>query len=178
MGESCPDSSNVSTIVSCRYDPELVCNVLAFLGNVDCAAENLLCERMGVRGVPTLIFFNDGKMYKYKGAREYNDIMKFGAGDFRDSTDVLALPPPITGGVVHAAKYTMYKLIKDVHAVIRFNVWVVAFIFFVGFAMGSMVAMIFSMATFKEVPIETNISEQPVSQQGEAEKSSEDKKLD
>ena len=105
---------------------------------------------MGVRGVPTLIFFKDGKMYRYKGPREYNDIMKFGAGDFVEAKDISDIPAPLAGGVVHAAKYTMYKLIKDVHAVIRFNVWVVAFIFFVGFAMGSMVAMIFAMATFKD----------------------------
>lgn len=131
-----------------------------------------------MRGVPTLIFFKDGKMYKYKGPREYNDIMKFGAGDFVEAKEVQDLPPPLVGGVVHAAKYTMYKLIKDVHAVIRFNVWVVAFIFFVGFAMGSMVAMIFAMSTFKD-PISTDLDSPPSpSYREEPEKSTSDKKSD
>ncbi len=142
---------------------------------MDCSSESLLCERVGVRGVPTLMFFHDGKMYKYKGPREYNDIMKFGAGDYRDSADFAPLPAPLAGGVVHAAKYTLYKLIKDVHAVIRFNVWVVCFIFFVGFAMGSMVAMIFAMATFKDSPEDATFS-RPTQQEPEkplAEKKSE-----
>jgi hypothetical protein len=111
-------------------------------------------------------------MYKYKGAREYNDIMKFGAGDYVEAKEVLDIPAPLAGGVVHAAKYTLYKLIKDVHAVIRFNVWVVGFIFFVGFAMGSMVAMIFAMSTLKE----PNITEEETAQ--EPEKSTADKKSD
>ena len=153
----------------------LSCEIVA---SVDCSAESLLCERVGVRGVPTLIFFKDGKMYKYKGPREYNDIMKFGAGDFVDSKEVLDLPPPLAGGIVHAAKYTMYKLIKDVHAVIRFNVWVVAFIFFVGFAMGSMVAMIFAMSTFKDpIPSEVDVPQSPSTRE-QPEKSSQEKKSD
>ena len=112
-------------------------------------------------------------MYKYKGPREYNDIMKFGAGDYRDSSEFATIPAPMAGGVVHAAKYTLYKLIKDVHAVSRFNVWVVCFIFLVGFAMGSMVTMVFAMTTFKDEDVPQLAPNQEEPEKPLAEKKSE-----
>jgi len=120
------------------------------VGGVDCSSESMLCERFGIRGIPSLIYFSEGKMYRYTGQREYNDIMKFGAGDYRQAKEVAEIPAPIGENIITATKYTFQKLVKDLQAIIRFNVFVVMLIFALGFVVGSMVAMIFVMATMKE----------------------------
>jgi hypothetical protein len=139
----------------------------------------MICERFGIRGVPTFVYFNTGKMYRYTGPREYADMMKFGAGDYRESKEVADIPPPIGENIITATAYTFQKLVKDLQAIIRFNVYVVMFIFTVGFIVGSMVAMVFAMATLKE-PLSEDIAsgEEPENREVPVEKPLEDKKSD
>jgi hypothetical protein len=150
------------------------------VGNVDCSSESLLCERFGVRGVPTFIYFNDGKMYRYTGQREYSDMMKFGAGDYRKSKEVADIPPPIGDNIITATAFTFQKLIKDLQAMIRFNIYVVLMIFTVGFIVGSMVAMIFAMLTLKgpAFPPEGSHQEESENREIPCEKPATEKKSD
>lgn len=110
------------------------------VADVDCTAESTLCDRVGVRNVPTLIYFNEGRMYKYMGPREYNDIMKFGAGDYKLATDSIEIPS--RGGIVETTRYTMVKFVKDLHAILRFNYWAAVVIFIMGFFLGSLITFV------------------------------------
>jgi thiol-disulfide isomerase/thioredoxin len=116
------------------------------VGDVDCTSETILCERFGIRGVPSLIFFNDGRMYKYAGKREYNDIMKFGAGDFKDALESAEIPPMGGSGIAGQTAYTVYKFVKDIMAMIRFNFWAVLFFVLLGAVMGSLVTFAIMLA--------------------------------
>ena len=115
--------------------------------DVDCSRESVLCDRVGVRGVPTLIFFADGKMYKYQGPREYNDIMKFGAGDYKLSTESYEIPA--RGGLIVTAQYSLVKFVKDLHAIIRFNYWAAIVIFMLGLMSGSLITFVLVMLTIR-----------------------------
>jgi thiol-disulfide isomerase/thioredoxin len=107
------------------------------VGEVDCTQESFLCERFGIRGVPSLIYFRDGMMYKFSGAREYNEIMKFGAGDYKKAAESTEIPPAGGSGVVGQAVYTLQKFVKDLIAILRFNYWAALLIFATGFMTGS-----------------------------------------
>lgn len=113
------------------------------VGDVDCSVESSLCDRFGVRGVPTLIYFNEGRMYKFLGSREYNDIMKFGAGDYKQSAESHEIP--VRGGLIESTRYTLVKFIKDLHAILRFNYWAAVIIFIFGFMSGSLVTFAISI---------------------------------
>lgn len=149
------------------------------VGDVDCTKESFLCERFGVRGVPTLIYFREGKMYKYNGAREYNDIMKFGAGDFKKAAEVAEIPPPGGSGVVGQVAYTLHKFVKDLIAIVRFNYWAVILIFLTGFMAGSVVVftvMLFALSRGQRRAAEEEAEE--ASEQTDAPKSAQEKKSD
>jgi len=47
------------------------------VAKVDCTAETAICTKMGVRGYPTVKFFNGGKKFDYQGARTIEDFTKF-----------------------------------------------------------------------------------------------------
>ena len=108
-------------------------------GDVNCAESQSLCERFGIRGVPSLIFFKEGKMYKFSGNREYNDIMKFGGGDYKKSIESADVPSAGGSGVLGKASYSFLKFLKDLHAILRFNQWAVFAIFLLGFLVGGVV---------------------------------------
>ena len=123
-----------------------------FVGAVDCSSETLLCDRFSIRGVPSLIFFSEGKMYKFSGKREYNDIMKFGAGDYKLSSESADIP--IMGGssVMGQTAYTIYKFMKDIIAMVRFNYWAVIFFIVLGAIVGSLVTFTIMIANLtKEI---------------------------
>lgn len=111
------------------------------VGDVDCSVETFLCERFGIRGVPSLILFEGGKMYKFAGQREYNDLMKFGAGEYKKALESADIPAPGGVGLLGQTSYTLQKFIKDVVAILRFNQWAALFLVIIG-------ALIGSVATF------------------------------
>jgi len=47
------------------------------VAKVDCTVETATCTNLGVRGYPTVKFFNDGKKFDYQGARTVEDFTKF-----------------------------------------------------------------------------------------------------
>jgi len=47
------------------------------VAKVDCTVEKETCNSMGVRGYPTVKFFNNGKKFDYQGARTVEDFTKF-----------------------------------------------------------------------------------------------------
>ena len=152
------------------------------VGDVDCTVETQLCDRFGIRGVPSLIYFRDGRMYKYSGIREYHDFLKFGAGDYQLSQDSSEIPPAHSRGIAEAAKYTLAKFVKDLHAILRFNIWVALFIFAIGFVGGVLLTFLVMVATMrpdsyageKLIDLASSVPQS----QTEAEKSSEAKKDD
>ncbi len=52
------------------------------VANVDCTAHGDLCKKFEVKGYPTLLHFNGGKYYKFKGARDLETLAKFAVGGF------------------------------------------------------------------------------------------------
>ena len=128
------------------------------VGNVDCTSQSDLCNRFNVRGVPTLIFFKDGKMFKYNGNREYNDLMKFGLGDYKqaESYDITS---GMAGGLITQASYTFMRFLKDMHAIMRFNQWAVLIIFILGFLSGGVVGFMLTLLLSKQ-------SKSPVARRG------------
>lgn len=116
------------------------------VADVDCTSETLLCERFGIRGVPTLLFFKDGMMYKFAGRREYNDIMKFGAGDFVNAKESAEIPAPGGYGVVSQARYTVLKFLKDLVAIVQFNLWAVLFMVGTGFLSGCLITFTYMVS--------------------------------
>lgn len=114
------------------------------VGQVDCASESDLCNRFSIKGVPTLIFFKEGKMYKYGGNREYNDLMKFGNGDYKDA-EMADLPEGPSQDFISHASYTLMRFLKDMHAIIRFNQWAVVVIFVVSVTCGALITFMMMM---------------------------------
>lgn len=39
------------------------------VAKVDCTVHRRVCSRFGVNGYPTLVFVNEGQVYRYKGGR-------------------------------------------------------------------------------------------------------------
>jgi thiol-disulfide isomerase/thioredoxin len=120
-------------------------NSAFIVADVDCAAHSDLCNRFGVRGVPTMIFFKDGKMYKYQGAREYNDLVKFASGEFKKSSEVADIPPAGPSDIVGAASFSFYKLLSDLGAMFRFNRFAVMVLILLGFLVGSSTTFIVAL---------------------------------
>ena len=62
------------------------------IGNVDCTADanSALCEKNGVRGYPTVKYFQagDGEGKPYEGGRDYDSLLEF--------TKVWVQPAPTT----------------------------------------------------------------------------------
>jgi thiol-disulfide isomerase/thioredoxin len=108
-----------------------------FVGDVDCSSETYLCERFGIRGVPSLIFFEGGRMYKFAGQREYNDLMKFGAGEYKNALESAEIPSAGGSGILGQTAYTLQKFLKDVIAIMRFNHWAALLFVVLGALVGS-----------------------------------------
>eukprot|EP01147_Barroeca_monosierra_P009302 gene9302-1570_t len=56
------------------------------VAKVDCTQNRQTCERFGVRGYPTLLFFHEGKVYKYKGNRDVTSLSAFALGGWEEET--------------------------------------------------------------------------------------------
>ena len=96
-------------------------------------------------------------MYKYQGPREYNEVMKFGGGDYQSANESADIPSEVPTGVVGAASYTFYKFVKDLHAILKFNQWAVVMIFAMGFLTGSMITFLVALSAMKPEPVEVPI---------------------
>jgi protein disulfide-isomerase-like protein len=146
------------------------------VANVDCSTQSDLCNRFDIRGVPSLIFFKDGKMYKYSGNREYNDLMKFGFGDYKQA-ESFDISNGMTGSFVSQVSYTFMRFLKDVHAILRFNQWVVFIIFILGFLSGGVVGFMISLLITKSPqrivhPVTIAENEETIQEKSQSEKKS------
>lgn len=63
------------------------------VAKVDVTENRALGQRFGITGFPTLLFFRQGKVYKYKGMRTVEALEAFANGGYRD-TDPKDVPPP------------------------------------------------------------------------------------
>ena len=57
------------------------------VGKVDCTDEDNfeLCVQFGVKGYPTLILLSQDRYYKYKGPRDYEPLLEFATGGYKNS---------------------------------------------------------------------------------------------
>lgn len=71
--------------------------------------DTLQGKRFGVRGYPTLLFFHQGQVFKYSGARNVEELARFARGGYKKETGELVPAPPSLLNLVldHA------KLIQD-----------------------------------------------------------------
>jgi len=54
------------------------------VAKVDCTTESTVCQKLGVRGYPTIKLFVDGEPIDYKGARAIPDFLKFVADNAKN----------------------------------------------------------------------------------------------
>jgi len=105
------------------------------------------------------------------GPREYNDIMKFGAGDYKLSgVESHEIPP--RGGLVETTRYTLVKFIKDLHAILRFNYWAALVIFITGLLSGSVISFAVILFATRVEPTLTPVEEVSMGEKNAAEKKS------
>jgi len=57
----------------------------SLIADVDCTAEGgkALCETMGVRGFPTIMWGDAANLEKYEGGRSYEDLKKFAKANLK-----------------------------------------------------------------------------------------------
>lgn len=55
------------------------------VAEVDCTTNQVTCTRFEIGGYPTLLFFKDGKYYKYSGPRTVEDMAKFATVSYADT---------------------------------------------------------------------------------------------
>ncbi|GAB5373452.1 hypothetical protein AAMO2058_001752800 [Amorphochlora amoebiformis] len=67
------------------------------VAKVDVTANQVLGQRFDIEGFPTLLFFHNGKMYKYKGKRSLDALEKFALGGYNrvEGKDVPKAPSVI-----------------------------------------------------------------------------------
>lgn len=63
---------------------------------VDCSDSEWVCTRFAINSYPSFIMFARGKMYKYTGSRSTEDFIKFISGEYINSAEAVAVPPPLT----------------------------------------------------------------------------------
>lgn len=56
------------------------------MATVDTEESKDLADRFQVNEVPTLIFFNKGKMYEYDGALDLDSLKAFALGGYKDES--------------------------------------------------------------------------------------------
>eukprot|EP00306_Pavlova_sp_CCMP459_P012658 CAMPEP_0185192376 /NCGR_PEP_ID=MMETSP1140-20130426/18238_1 /TAXON_ID=298111 /ORGANISM="Pavlova sp., Strain CCMP459" /LENGTH=328 /DNA_ID=CAMNT_0027759121 /DNA_START=39 /DNA_END=1023 /DNA_ORIENTATION=+ len=107
------------------------------VGKVDVTQSRGLGDRFKVRGFPTLIYFADGQMYKYKGARTVDDFETFLRGAYKDA-EAGALPPmpSLKERLVSAFTELMQSVLKLFQANLPGALLMVALAFTAGGAVG------------------------------------------
>lgn len=73
--------------------------------------ENLdLADRFGILSQPTLVFFADRKMYKYRGLKTLEAMKQFVEGGYKES---VALPVPVPPSFLDLAQKRIERFIDD-----------------------------------------------------------------
>ena len=88
------------------------------VGSVDCTqAENkVLCSTYEIGGYPTLIYFNDGKYYEYRGARSLEKLEDFAMNEgYLKATQSDVFPQKLEGMVYYMKQFKKF-LRELVHA--------------------------------------------------------------
>lgn len=104
------------------------------VARVDATASTELGRRFGVRGFPTLLFFHQGRMIRYKGSRALNDLVQFASGGWKvklmGSEEVPPAPSLLAGLLsdAHAAAAALFA---------NFGLWAVLTLIVVGFVAGT-----------------------------------------
>lgn len=62
-------------------------------------------KRFGIRGFPTLLFFHQGHVYKYAGARNVEELASFARSGYKAATsEPVPAPPSLVNFVLDHAK--------------------------------------------------------------------------
>jgi len=81
------------------------------IGNVDVTQNRGLGSRFNVRGFPTLVFFHEGKMYKFKGTRSVEAFEAFVGGAYANDTGDSVPQPMGTFGQIKEAFKELFQAI-------------------------------------------------------------------
>eukprot|EP00127_Corallochytrium_limacisporum_P005752 Clim_evm131s210 gene=Clim_evmTU131s210 len=108
------------------------------VAKVDCDANTATRNRFGIRGFPTLYMIDNGKMYKYQGARTKEALSAFAKGGYEK-----AASEEVPGGlgVVGKGEAFVEGWIRNVSNLIKQDPWGVIVIFGVGALFGVMTSL-------------------------------------
>ncbi|TYZ60643.1 hypothetical protein PybrP1_004901 [[Pythium] brassicae (nom. inval.)] len=77
----------------------------ANVAKVDVTENSELGKRFGIRGFPTLLFFHQGQVFKYAGARNVEELASFARGGYKSGTgEPVPAPPSLVNFVLDHAK--------------------------------------------------------------------------
>ena len=67
------------------------------MGKVDCTNEDNyeLCIQFNVKGYPTLILLNQDRFYKHRGPREYQSLLEFARGGYKEAETQGQIPEKV-----------------------------------------------------------------------------------
>ncbi|CDJ43169.1 thioredoxin, putative [Eimeria tenella] len=65
------------------------------VAHLDATTNQQTARRFGIRGFPTLLYFKDGQMYNYSGARTVDDLYTFATGGWKQTTGK-PIPPVVS----------------------------------------------------------------------------------
>mmetsp|Transcript_47909 Transcript_47909/g.35120 ORF Transcript_47909/g.35120 Transcript_47909/m.35120 type:complete len:90 (+) Transcript_47909:185-454(+) len=68
------------------------------VGKVDCTSSRgkPVCDAVGVKGYPTLVFFENGKGHRYNGQRTMQGFVEFGLQKGWEKEESFEVPPKIS----------------------------------------------------------------------------------
>eukprot|EP00923_Selenidium_pygospionis_P000952 GHVN01001463.1.p3 GENE.GHVN01001463.1~~GHVN01001463.1.p3 ORF type:complete len:222 (-),score=25.91 GHVN01001463.1:5794-6459(-) len=85
------------------------------VAHVDCTKERGLAQRFAIKSYPTLLFFHNGKMYKYTGERSFDSLVAFAKHGYHDQEGT---PVPQPESPVAKVKREVKKTASDISKIV------------------------------------------------------------
>ena len=110
------------------------------MGEIDCQAEQKACQHWGVKGVPSFMLIRDGKVYKFKGARELSALESFAEGGWQGAEELVISENMKQAGNTSwtaIAMEALTELLQQLSAIFKFSPFASLTIFMLGFFGGA-----------------------------------------
>ncbi|KMS93292.1 hypothetical protein BVRB_032950, partial [Beta vulgaris subsp. vulgaris] len=72
-----------------------------------------VCKRFAIKDFPTFLFFQQGLMYEYMGARTVADFERFIDGGYKDATGILIPNPPSISNTIQDGLKALSLHLRD-----------------------------------------------------------------
>jgi len=112
LGPWCLPLASHSSLPGVRHQLATELKGVVNVAKVDAEAHSSLRKRFRIRGYPTLIFFSQGKMYKYEEKRSLESLVAFAKGGYKDDTEAVDVPAP--PDLIATLKGEFFGLLKTV----------------------------------------------------------------